>query len=131
MCNPKVDDIVKAHIQVQPRTETEVVGKLSYCAKGLFIITWDVGGNSFEVRRYAPKSSTRKYKNTELYLLPPALFSSEVLDTMNQRYLDSKNALIVSPLLKPMHIELYNDTWLQPRHASIPTKSRIKDLPQN
>ena len=106
-CSLKVGDAVKAHVQVQSQPESVTVGKLSYRARGPFIITQDLGDNSFEVRRYdEPSSAVRKYKNTEIYLLPPVFFPSEALDTIDQRYLNSTNAPIVSPLLKPMQIEL-------------------------
>ena len=102
--------MVKAHVQVQSRAVTGLVGKLIYRAKGPFIITKYLENNSFEVQRYgSPESATRKYKNNELYLLPPALFPSEILDTIDQQYFDSKHAPVVSPLLKSMCIELYND----------------------
>ena len=102
-CSLKVGDVVKAHVQVQSQAESGTVGKLSYCARGPFVIIQDLGNTSFEVRRYyEPSSAVRKYKNTELYLLPPALFPSEGQDTIDQRYLNSTNAPIVSSLLKPM-----------------------------
>ena len=89
-----------------------------------------MNNNYFEVQRYGePSAAFRKYKNTELYLPPPTLFPSEVLDTMDQHYLDSHSASIISPLLKPMQIELYNDKWLQPHGATIQTKSAIVDKP--
>ena len=101
---------MKYHVQVYSRADTGLVGKLSYRAKGPYIITKDLGNNSFEVQRYGDEiSAPRKYKNIELYLLPPALFPSAFLDTMDQCYLDCNNSPIVSPLLKPMRIELYND----------------------
>ena len=101
---------------------------MSYKAKGLFIITSDLGHNSFEVQRYdKPSSAKRKYKNTELYLLPPALFPSKPLDTIDQRYLDSRNAPIVNPLKKTLRIELYNNKWLQSKGSIIPTLSSTID----
>ena len=76
-CCLKVGDVVKAHVQVQYQRECGTVGKFSYRDRGPFVITQDLGNNSFEVRRYDELSSTvRKYKNSELYLLLPALFPS-------------------------------------------------------
>ena len=119
-------------MQVQSRADTGLVGKLAYRGRGLFIITKELGNNSFEVQRYGePDSAVRKYKNTELYLLPPALFPSEVLDTIDERYIDSHHAPIVSPLLKPMRVELYNDKWLQSPANPIPTRSTHVDLPSS
>ena len=84
------------------------------------------------MQRYGNESSaSRRYKNTELYLLPPALFPSLVLDTMDQRYLDCNNLSIISLLLKPMRIELYNDKWLQPNANLLNTQSRHRDQPSN
>ena len=128
----KVGGVVKAHVQVQSRADTGVVGKLSYRARGPFVIITDLCNGSFEVQRYGDSASTiRKYKNTELYLLPPALFPLENLDLIDQIYLDCNHASIVSPLLKPMQIELYNDKWLDSKQAKIKTKSTHVDLPSN
>ena len=91
-----------------------------------------MGNGSFEAKRYGTADSTlRKYKNTELYLLLPVLFPSEALETIDRRYLDSKHAPIVSPLLKHMQIELYNEKWLQSHDSHIPTKFRINNLPNS
>jgi len=73
----------------------------------------------------------RTYKNTELYLLPPVLFPSEVLDTIDERYLDCRNAPVVSPLLKPIRVQLYNDKWLQSSGTNIPTSSPRINLPSS
>ena len=106
--------------------------KLSYQARGPFIITKVLGGNSFEVQRYGePNSAPRKYKNTELYLLPLALLPYKVLDTIDELYLDYKNAPIVSPLLKLMRVELYNDKWLQSSGTWILTRTAHLDLPSS
>ena len=66
----------------------------------MFVVTSDLGNNSFEVQPYDknPKSAPRKYKNTELYLIPPALFPSHPLDTIDQRYMDSVHAPIINLL---------------------------------
>ena len=102
--------MVKAHVQVQSITKRGIVGKLSYRPKGPFIIKVDLAHNSFEVQRYDdPLSAKRKYTNTELYVLPPTLFPSDPLDTIDQRYLDNQFAPIVNPLKGALKIELYND----------------------
>ena len=117
-CTLKFGDVVKAHVQVQSRSDMGVVGKLSYHARGPFIIITDLGNGSFEVQRYGDSASaTRIYKNTELYLLPPALFPYETLDFLDQRYLECNHAPVVSSLLKPMQIELYNDKWLDSKQV--------------
>jgi len=71
----------------------------------------------------------RKYKATELYLLPPTLYPSEPLDTMDQRHNDFDHALIVSPLMKPLRIELYNETTFKP-HTSHITSNNNKPSTQ-
>ena len=50
---------------------------------------------------------------------------------MDQRFLYCKHAPIVSPLLKPMWIELYNDKWLQPHGNDLNTKYAHKNLPSS
>ena len=105
--------MVKAYIQVQSSADKGVVSKLSYRAKGPFIITKDLGHDSFEVQRYDnPTSAKRKYTSLELYLLAPALFPSQPLDTINQQYLNSTHDPIVNPLMKSLKIELYNNKLL-------------------
>ena len=75
ICNLKVGDVIKAHVQVDSVVEKGVVGKLSYQAKGPLIITVDLGDNSFEVQTYDdPNSAKQKYKNMELYILLPSIF---------------------------------------------------------
>lgn len=102
---------MKAHVQVNSKAATGEVGKLSYQAKGPFQISKIMGHNSYEVKRYNDlESASRKYKGTELYLLPPAIFPHEPLDMMDERYLNYSHAPIVSPLKKSLCIEMYNDT---------------------
>ena len=45
-----------------------------------------------------------------MYLLSPALFLSDPLDTPDQRYLNYEHAPIVHPLKKALKIEMYNGT---------------------
>lgn len=113
----KVGDIVKAHVQIQSKSETGIVDKLSYAARGPFKITKDLGYNSFEVAPYHnPNGATRKYKGTELYLLPPSLFPSNMLDTLDQKFLNYDHAPVVSPLKQALQIESYNAEWFdQPK----------------
>ena len=95
--------MVKAHIQIQPNVDSSTNGKLSYYTRGLFISTDDLDNGSLKFQHYGVTSSTmRKYKNTELYLLPPVLFPSEALDTIDRRYFDYNIVPIVSQLLKLM-----------------------------
>ena len=49
-CTLTVDDVLIAHIQVQSRVDTGLVGKVSYRARGPFIITKYLGNNSFEAQ---------------------------------------------------------------------------------
>ena len=71
-CALKVGDVVETHVQVQLNASQGIVGKLSYRARRPFIITQDLGGGLFEVQRYGDgTATTRKYKNTELYLYHP------------------------------------------------------------
>ena len=110
----QVNDIVKAHVQIQSNSDNGTVKKLSYQVRGPFKIVEDLGHNSFHVQRLDnPDGALRKYKGTELYMLPPALFPTEPLDTPDHRYLNYKHAPIVHPLKKALKIEMYNDTYFK------------------
>ena len=114
--NFHVGDIVKAHVQVQSIAAKGQVAKLSYQARGPFKIITDLGQQSYEVQRHdKPDGAVRKYKSADLYLLPPSLYPPEPVDTMDQRYLNYENAPIVSPLRKPLGIELYNEVHFHPK----------------
>ena len=76
VCNLKVGDVVKAHVQVNYVTDKGLVSKLIYKAKDPFTITADLGHHIFEVQPYDETNyAKRKYKNTEVY--PPFFISSE------------------------------------------------------
>ena len=67
----QLGDAVTARIVVQSNTANGQVGKLSYQAKGPFQITAILGADSYEVQRYnRPTTTKRKYKGTDLFLLP-------------------------------------------------------------
>ena len=98
---------MKAHIQVQSKLDNEKVGKLSYRARGLFQIIEDLGNDSYHVKRYNDaNSAVRTYKGIDLYLLPPSIFLSDPLDTMDVRYLNYSNA----PVILPLENDLNRDT---------------------
>jgi len=121
---------VKANVQINSVADKGVVSKLSYKVKGLFTITANLGHHSFEVQPYGDtKAAKHKYKNTELYLLPPSLFPVHLLDTMDKRYLNIKFAPIVNPLKRSLKIELYNEKYLREKGEKIKTYSKINDKP--
>lgn len=64
-------------------------------------------------------TATRKYKGSELYLLPSTLFPHESVDTMDQRYLNFSHAPMASPLKQPLNSELYNDTYFPTNSKNI------------
>jgi len=108
----KVGDVVKAHVAVHSNTDPHTMRKLLYQAKGPFIIIENLKHDSYAVHRYNhPQSSVCKYKLQNLYLLPPHLFPTEELDTMDIRYLNYSHAPVPSPLKKLLYIELYNDVY--------------------
>ena len=118
--------MVKAHIQVQSKLNNGEVSKLSYRACGPFQIIEDLGSDSYHVKRYNDaNAAVRKYKGIDLYLLPPAIFPSDPLDTMDVRYLNYSNTLITSPLEKALKIEMYNDTYFNKQPTS---QSASKDV---
>ena len=85
----QVGGVVKAHVQVQSNAATSAVKKVSYQARGSFQIKEILDGDSYLVTRYnSNASATRKHKGSELYLLPPNIFPSDPVDTLDQRYLN-------------------------------------------
>ena len=120
-----VGDVVKAHVQVNSNLNKGVVGKLSYQGRGPFQIKEILEANSYLVQRYNyPDGPTRKYKGSELYLLPPSIFPANPVDTVDQRYLNFQNAPILSPLKRPLQIDLYNEKFFpeNSKHISNPSK---------
>lgn len=115
--NFAIGDVVKAHVQVQSNSSTGTVKKLSYQARGPFQIKEKLDGDSYLVQRYGDDdAATRKYKGSELYLLPPNIFPHKPIDSMNQRYLNFSHAPAVSPFKKSLKIEMYNNTYF-PSHS--------------
>ena len=104
--------MVKVYIQVQSKLDNGEVGKLSYRARRPFQIIENFGSDSYHVKRYNDANSVvRKYKRINLYLLPPAIFPSDPLNTMNVWYLNYSNTPIISPLKRVLKIGMYNDTY--------------------
>ena len=78
----KVGDIIKAHVQDQPNSDSGTVYKLSYQVRGPLKVIEDLGHNSFHVQRLDENNGAiHKYKGTEFYLLSSALFTLDPLDT--------------------------------------------------
>ena len=104
--------MVKAHIVVHSNTDTNTVRKLLNQAKGPFTIIKNLQHAFYAVHRYNhPQFSVHRYKLQDLYLLPPHLFPSEELDTMDVRYLNYSHAPVPSTFRNPLYIELYNDAY--------------------
>ena len=104
--------VAKAHVQVNSNATKGIVGKLSYQDRVLYQIKEVLNANSYLVQRYNQEDvPTRKYKGTELHLLPPGIFSRNPVDTMDQRYLIFSNAPVVSPFKNLLQIELYNEKY--------------------
>lgn len=103
----KVSDVVTARVTVQLNTETGTVEKLAYRAKGPFQIKEVLQGDSYLVQKYGEDcSTTRKYKGSDLFLLPPVIYPHNPLDTTDFRYLNFENAPLVNPLQKKLNIEI-------------------------
>ena len=76
-------------MQVQSEIGSGGVKKLSYQAIGPFKIIEELDHKSFTVQLFDnDKIDTTKYKATELYLLLPALFPEQPLDTLDRKYLN-------------------------------------------
>ncbi|GFH50457.1 predicted protein [Chaetoceros tenuissimus] len=103
----KVGDVVKVHIQVQSSAENNKVGKLSYQICGPYQIVKDHGNNSYDVQRYGqPNGAIKKHQACDLYLLPPNLYPSDPLDTLDQRFLNYDHPPIQNPLHRPLQHHL-------------------------
>ena len=77
----KVGDVVIAHVQFHSNSLNGDVKKLSYETRGPFHIKEVLEACSYVVVWYNNSSSTtRNYKETELYFSPPSLFSHEPID---------------------------------------------------
>ena len=71
----KVIDVVKYHIQVNPKSEPGEVNTLYYQARGQFRVKTVLGSDLYELKQYnEPESAVRKYKSTYLYLPPHISF---------------------------------------------------------
>ncbi|GFH46278.1 hypothetical protein CTEN210_02752 [Chaetoceros tenuissimus] len=111
----KVGDVVKVHIQVQSSAENNKVGKLSYQIRGPYQIIKDHGNNSYDIQRYGqPNSAIKKHQACDLYLLPPNLYPSDPLDTLDQCFLNYDHPPIQNPLHRPLCIESRADQFLFP-----------------
>lgn len=108
----KVGDAVTARVSIQSKADTGTVQKLSYKARGPFQIVEVLGSDSYTVRRYGlPNSEPRKYKGTDLFLLPPAIFPNDPLDTIDCRYLNFDHVPLVDPMQPFLKVDMYNDTF--------------------
>lgn len=117
----KVGDAVTARITVQSNADTGTVAKLSYKTKGPFQVTAVLEADSYEVQKYGDTTSAkRKYKGTDLFLLPPAIYPIDPLDTTDCRYLNFDHVPLVDPLSKHLSIDMHNDTFF--------TKNGMKTL---
>ena len=77
------------------------------------------GFSSYMVRRYAkPERSLRKFMTEDLYMLPPAIFPCEHLDTPGMRYINSDFAPIKHPFDNTVDIESYNINWYDDKPPS-------------
>ena len=113
--NFKVGVIVKVHVQVQSSADNNRVGKLSYQVRGPYQIIKDHSNNSYDVQRYGqPNGAIKKHQACDLYLLPPNLYPSDPLDTLDQRFLNYDYPPIQNPLHQPLCIESRADQFLFP-----------------
>ena len=97
----QIGDAVTARITLQSNAEIGTVDMLSYREKGPFQIVKVLDADSYEVQNYGdPSSAKRKYKGTDLFILPPAIFPSEPLETTDYKYLNFEHVPLVNPLKK-------------------------------
>ena len=73
----------------------------------------------------------RKYKGIDLYLLLPAIFPHEPLDTIDLRFLNYSQSPLVSPLHKPLRIKMYNDQYFNPNQLKQEVDQPSKDQASN
>ena len=116
---------MKAHVQVHSNSAKGIVGNILYQGRGTFQIKEVLEANSYLVQRYNdPDGPTRKYKGSELYMLPPSIFPNNPVDTVDQRYLNFHHAPIAFPLERSLQIELYNEKFFPEnfKHLIHPSK---------
>ena len=78
-----------AFVQVKSSSETGIVQKMYYRARGPFKIIELLDDNSYmDLRHNKTPSSPRKYKGVELYLFSPNRSSHTPLDSMDEWYLN-------------------------------------------
>ena len=105
---------------------------LSSQTHGPFQVKSVLGNNSYKVQQSnKPEAATRKYKDTDLYLLTPAIFPHKLLNTTNLRFFDYSHAPIISPIHKTLRIEMYNDMYFNSSHLKqkfeLPRKYQVSD----
>ena len=67
--------------------ETLEVNKLTFKSQGPFRVKTVLGNGSYELQQYnEPESVIYKYNSTYLYIIPPAIFPPEPVNTMDVRF---------------------------------------------
>ena len=107
-----VGDIVMARTTIQSDFFTKKLAILSYQVRGPFRIVQFTGRGSYFARKlYKPNSPQLNLMDTDLYPLLHSLKPCENVNSSNIRYLNQSYSPIINPLIKPLNIVIYNETW--------------------
>ena len=80
------------------KAKKRAVQKLSYQLRDKFEIIKYCGSNLYNVQWYNDANViVRKYKGTNIYLLPPDIYPHETLDTIDEGYPSYEFSSVVSP----------------------------------
>ena len=106
----EVGDVVMVRSEVQNTKEKKVVAKLVYQTRRPYVIISKASLGTYNCRKYGkPDGSIKTFRTEDLYLLPPAIYPSEPIDTADLRYLNSDFAPLHHPFSKHLilkHITL-------------------------
>ena len=96
-----------------------------YQTQGPYVIISKASLGTYNCRKYGnPDGSIKQFRTEDLYLLPPAIYPSEPIDTAGLRYLNSDFALLHHPFSKTFDIEAYNTRWFDAEPKTV-----LKKLP--
>ena len=102
----EVGDVVMVHSEIQSKKEKKIVAILLYQTRRPYVIISKASVGTYNCRKYGkPNGSIKRFHMEDLYLLPPAIYPTEPVDTTDLQYLNSDFAPL--PHLFPQNAEAY------------------------